>query len=647
MIEGLASWSAASLFVLSITYIVHRMLRSNRAPLNAITFLSLAIIVTTLFTLLMGLAGWLRPQPFLLISVIGLLMLSVVPATREAISGLPGEAKVWLKRLNYSWSDLPSWLKWLTAIFFAISVARFAFLVWALPPFVWDSLTYHLTNVAEWTQRGRIELFETSMTRIFTPANFEVLASWFTVFLHHDAVVELAGIPAFILAMAAVYAGIRGFNISRESAWIGAIAYGTTPALLLSTTGTKNDPHVAALYLSALAIIIDLFRRQDHSKSRNMLGQIITLVLIILYAAGTKAYIAHLVPGLVVVAAVGAWQSKGHGIWRRSLRNSVDQFRQTTRAFRLGLFALLVAGVFLGSYWNVRNWILTGNPFYPYGVEIEGQVVLVGAERDAELSTDRLAGNLKGLIYKFGDRKGRVSPDLTDTTGWGWFAYALGLPAVGWALWRRPSMRTLALGFTVSLLFLFMSTRPSPWSMRYVIWFPALFSYAFASFIEYLRPWSYFAARSILGLLVLTLALNMASMLNYGRISPEDFDRMVRLPTADRDAASLRINMPVEYEKSLAIVPRDALLGYNVHSNGFIYPLYRADLSQHLVYVPFSLDGTCEELAEAMSDRGTRYLFVAPEHSSDSVLSFLRRCGDSESIIRERSRGLYVIKQGK
>jgi hypothetical protein len=27
---------------------------------------------------------------------------------------------------------------------------RFVFLIWALPPFVWDSLTYHLTNVAHW-----------------------------------------------------------------------------------------------------------------------------------------------------------------------------------------------------------------------------------------------------------------------------------------------------------------------------------------------------------------------------------------------------------------------------------------------------------------------------------------------------------------
>ena len=125
----------------------------------------------------------------------------------------------------------------------------------------------------------------------------------------------------------------------------------------------------------------------------------------------------------------------------------------------------------------------------------------------------------------------------------------------------------------------------------------------------------------------------------------EDFERMLSLPLSDRSAASLRINMPGEYENALEIVPNDAVLGYDIKSNGFIYPLYRADLSQAIVYVPVSLERTCDELAQAMEERGTRYLFVAPEHSSDQVIAYLRNCGDTESIIRQRSGGLYVIKR--
>ena len=120
---------------------------------------------------------------------------------------------------------------------------------------------------------------------------------------------------------------------------------------------------------------------------------------------------------------------------------------------------------------------------------------------------------------------------------------------------------------------------------------------------------------------------------------------MLSLPVLNRSAASLQINVPDGYKNALEIVPNDAVLGYATHSNGFIYPLYRADLSQQITYVPVSLEGTCEEVAQAMDERGTRYLFVAPEHSSDQVIAYLRNCGDTDTVIRERSRGLYVIKR--
>ena len=186
----------------------------------------------TLFVVLMGLMGILAPIPMLLISVVGILTMIAIPRSRRAMLALPADSRALQNALGFLVERPSVWLRWLTATALIASVLRFIFLIWTLPPFVWDSLTYHLTNVAHWTQTGSIELFETSMARIYTPANFEALAAWFTVFIHHDAVVEAAGIPAYILAILAVYAGIRGFGIGRSSAWMGAMAYASMPALL-------------------------------------------------------------------------------------------------------------------------------------------------------------------------------------------------------------------------------------------------------------------------------------------------------------------------------------------------------------------------------------------------------------------------------
>jgi hypothetical protein len=101
--------------------------------------------------------------------------------------------------------------------------------------------------------------------------------------------------------------------------------------------------------------------------------------------------------------------------------------------------------------------------------------------------------------------------------------------------------------------------------------------------------------------------------------------------------------MPDEYFSALEIVGPEERLGYNVHTNGFVYPLYRSDFSQDLVYAPFSLDDSCEDIASEMRVRGTRYLMVAPEHTEDEKILLLQRCAIAGDVIRERGINLYVI----
>lgn len=139
--------------------------------------------------------------------------------------------------------------------------------------------------------------------------------------------------------------------------------------------------------------------------------------------------------------------------------------------------------------------------------------------------------------------------------------------------------------------------------------------------------------------------MNGLMTLNYNLVTMEELVRMVALPAWARDAGRLPVRVPEEYENAYTFVPRESLLGYNVHENGFVYPLYRADFSQRLVFVPVSAASSCEEIAQAMEARGTRYLFVAPEHTDDGLRQRLSQCAGTESSIRERARGLYVVKR--
>ena len=645
MILGLLAWLISGLFLMLLSFSILRFLHINRPVLELVSFLFLVIFTTTFLMLVVGLLGWLRPAPILFVSLAGVASIITIGSGEGVLTEVLAELRAIPRAVRQWWRGLPIWLRWFAGTAAVLSGARFIFLTWALPPFVWDSLSYHLSNVAHWVQVGRIETFATPVVRIFNPANYEVLAAWFTVFVHHDAVVEAAGVPPYLLAVLAVYAAARGLGRSRPASWMCALAYGSTPAVILAATGTKNDIHIAAYYLVGLALICDLSFRSPGSSSRKVLGSLTLLALVFLLALGTKTYILHLAPGLLLVGLLGTRLDGRMTNWAIHLNAGWQEFLALARPRRLLLAALLVSGLFLGTFWNLRNWVVTGNPFYPYDVLLAGKAVFEGHESEFRVSLRELRANLENFAGKFGDWQDPIRPDLPNTTGWGWFAYAIGLPAVAWATFRRPRTRPLLLGFGLSFILLMLSTGPSPWNMRFVIWFPALFSLCFAELTDALPP---LLPRSLrLGLpayFTLMLSLNFIATLNYNRVSAEEFQGMLALPVRERDAALFRDNMPDPYTLANQIVPSQDVLGYNVFGNGFTYPLYRADYSQRIVYVPFKVSDSCEVIAGAMEARGTRYLLVAPEHTEDDKIALLRACADSGSLIKERARGLYVIK---
>ena len=629
------------LFIVASAYLATRVLYRGQLLYELLLFVFLSIFITTALMLTAGLLGILRPLWLGIISLAGLFFYAAVPVTRQELSNLKQESKRLCSAVNQLWVSLPNWMKWLSTIFIIVSLFRFFFLIWALPPFIWDSMTYHLTNVAQWTQDGRIAVFDVPVVRTYSPANFEVFSTWFTIFLHHDIVVEAAGLPAYLLAGLSVYAIARALEISKWASLLGVIAYLSTPALLLAVTGTKNDPIMAAFYLMAVALIIDLLSGKEATERPGYAGKMLGLILVLLLALGTKPYMLHLSSGLLVIGVGFSYRSKQslRGIWA-----SIRRFLSGSRYSRIVLAVLLISGLFLGTYWYVRNWSLTGNPFYPYGISVGDTSVVEKETSNVPFDLENLWRNLRLFSEKFGDKQNRILPDLPNTTGWGWIVYGMGIPALVWSVIRKKRMCILAAGFLVSFLAILISNRASPWNMRYVVWFPALMSLALAAAFDWFPEEFRTAKRGLSFLFISLLALNMVMTLTYNLIPIRTFQEMLSRSAWERDAALLDVYLPEEYSNALDIVGLDERLGYNVHSNGFIYPLYRSDYSQDLVYVPFSPDDSCVDVANEMRLRGTRYLMVAPVHSEDEIISLLQRCANAGDVIRERGINLYVIE---
>jgi predicted small integral membrane protein len=413
---------------------------------------------------------------------------------------------------------------------------------------------------------------------------------------------------------------------------------------VLAATGTKNEPQVAAFFLTVLALIVDMAMDTAEKANRPVRPRLLAVLVFFLYGLGTKPYMLHLMPGALVVGALLAGVRPALQLAAGLPLQWLREARAATRAAQIGTLLLVGAALLLGLYWYGRNEVLKGNPVFPYGISLAGNQVEEAQGETFHFDLRTLSTNLRLLSEKFGDKQRRISPDLPDTTGWGWVAYGMGFPALAWAVLRFRRFRILAVGFVLSGLILLLSTRNSPWNMRYTAWFPAVTSLALGASVDvFARP-----TGRRLGVVLLLfagcLALNFSATVNYNLVKTDQLRGMLARSFLDRQAAYLRVYVPYEYENALVHVPREALLGYNVGPNGFIYPLFRADFSQRLVYIPIQADEACSEIAASMARAGTRHLVVAPEQTEDEILSLLHQCGEDGTVLRELGVNLYVTR---
>jgi hypothetical protein len=211
---------------------------------------------------------------------------------------------------------------------------------------------------------------------------------------------------------------------------------------------------------------------------------------------------------------------------------------------------------------------------------------------------------------------------------------------------RLPPPRLSPLASVPALLLVLMlSIRPGL-QPALPAWFPAMACLAYACWLEDLPSHPRVIPVAAAAMFCAALALNLATTLNYNRVSLDRFGLMLERPLWERQAALLKLNMPSEYEHAILFAPAGEPLGYNVGSDGFVYPLYKADFSQRLTYVPVSEADDCPSLAARMRERGTRYLFVAESHTPGEVIQRVRDCAQGGGSLAEESRGLYVIDAG-
>ncbi len=160
----------------------------------------------------------------------------------------------------------------------------------------------------------------------------------------------------------------RFLGARRLSAILAAVLYLFVPNVICHAANLYIGASVASFYIALFAITA--YAARDLANGRHPFRLLPALGCGLGLAAGAKG--TAVVLWLLVPAVLIFFWCRAAG---RQRRNAVSVLRGVGFISLLLLVALAV-----GGYWYVRNYLHTGTPLYPIGLEIAGKTILPGVE---------------------------------------------------------------------------------------------------------------------------------------------------------------------------------------------------------------------------------------------------------------------------
>jgi len=565
MILGAACLAVANAAILLGAHAVLVRVRVADRAVNVALLLLLRLFLISVVVLLCGATGFLAPLPIALLSVFALVLLAAFGCHRGVQVPFP---------------DVHPAL----GVFLAIVLARLLAQVWFFSPYSGDALSYHLPKIAEWTRAGGFTREMGLDTHVTFPAGFELIETWWVLFLRHDVLIEMAGIEFLLLAFASTYALASRLGLNHNFALFAATLYGLTPGLHFQSTACVNDAPVAALYVATMTLVASN-------------SSIALTLLPVGLGIGIKPTFCYALVGIILV-----W-------WLA--RRAKEERSASTRATWL-LSGLSLAA---GAFWFARNLLWYGNPIHPVGAQgLKGSNPIQFGFRSGSL-----AGNLGDLVgHRIQDASAPYGPYVNDISGWGTAIVACGIIAFLLSMGSSAAFRRVAAGFVGSLVVVLALVIHDPWSMRFVLFFPAILAIATARMAS--------ESRGILGIAVAGLGLQFVATALPKELPREVFHELARQGWRERSMAKL-------YQLD---VPSDSI-GYFADSRNVAYLWYRPDFSRRLVYLRAE---TADELRAQLKKANAGFVYAAPAHSNHYAV--VQEC-ESRSWLRRLRGFVYAV----
>jgi hypothetical protein len=311
----------------------------------------------------------------------------------------------------------------------ALAVATYAWraiVAFALPPYAFDALWYHLTTVAGWIQAGKITPSHLSGLSALYPANAELYFTWPSVFLHDDTLTKFVQFGFALIGGLAV-AGIACMMGASKRGGAAACSLFLLMPLIISQANTNyNDVAAASAFLVALYFVLRFLSgqpftqsREKHQKEERLYRPVARSADLLLGGIAAGITLGTKQVSILYVTVLGV-------LLLTHLVLAVARKRIPTSSAVRCLLMFIVPAFMFGSYWYLHNWLQYGDPIYPLGLRVLGVSIFRGMSFSDLLTPapgggplwremarswyGELVGWPKGWTYSYDGRYGGFGP---------------------------------------------------------------------------------------------------------------------------------------------------------------------------------------------------------------------------------------------
>jgi len=344
-----------AVILLSSYLLVRRIIKPRPLVDASVAFLVLYFSQVVAIELLLGVSGRLNTFGISLVSSMVLLLLLLF--TRN------------YRNTSYSYQQSYGYFSELLhrkTIFLLFSIAfcfglTKIFINLVNPPFGWDSLNYHFTFPVEWLKHGNlnnpITVFDDPSPSYY-PINGSLFYLWLIIPFKNVSLADLGQAPFFLLSALCTYSIARKLGLDRQYSVLASLLFLLVPNFFKQLQVAYVDVMIAALFLSCINWLLSLEKEYNR---KNILLFSLSLGLMI----GTKTVA---LPYVVLLLIPFLYKLLKNGRKAHSLA------------------ILIICVLIFGSYSYIRNFIDTGNPFYPLQLALGNQIIFKGV--------------MEGIVYR-------------------------------------------------------------------------------------------------------------------------------------------------------------------------------------------------------------------------------------------------------